>query len=177
MSSTVRKRDVLGWTMAVLSLALLVRLVAFGPVTVSTAPTDTVGGELRANLESSSVSFSIDGNTAEPISPGVMAPLNLKFTNPNAAPMSVTNLAVRVLRVSAPKADDAHPCSVADFVVDQATGLKIHVAPRATNTLGSLGLARAKWPKVGLLNTTANQDGCKGATLRLAYTASGTLEK
>jgi hypothetical protein len=30
---------------------------------------------------------------------------------------------------------------------------------------------------VGMLNRSVNQDGCKGASLTLAYTASGTLER
>jgi hypothetical protein len=121
-------------------------------------------------------SFTISGSTAKPVSPGVMAPLDLIFTNPNDVAMSVTDLSVTVRKVSAPNADDAHPCVVGDFTVAKASGsIKITVAARATSALSSLGLARATWPHVGLLDGPANQDGCKGASLTLGYAASGTL--
>ena len=92
--------------------------------------------------------------------------------------MWVTGLSVRVQKVSAPNADDAHPCAIADFTVGQASSsIKITVAAGATSTLSSLGLTRATMPQVGMLDRPANQDGCKGASLTLAYTASGTLDK
>ena len=106
-----------------------------------------------------------------------MAPLDLSLTNPNDSAMSVTDLRVRVQKVSAPNADAAHPCAAGDFAVAQgSSSRKITLAARATRTLSNLGLPRASWPHVGMLNRPANQDGCKGASLTLAYTASGSLE-
>ena len=44
----------------------------------------TGAGTGRAGLADSS--FTIEGNATEPISPGVMAPLDLKLTNPTTSP-------------------------------------------------------------------------------------------
>jgi len=180
MSSAPRKRDVLGWTMAVVGLALLIRLAFYGPLFYApiSDPTGAGGGTGDALPRLSSSSFTIAGTTVDPISPGAMAPLDLELTNPHAIPLLVTDLSVTVREVNAPNASGVTPCVIGDFAVDQAASsrIKISVAPRATITLSSLGLARATWPQVGLLNTSVNQDGCKGASLMLAYTASGKLD-
>jgi len=127
-------------------------------------------------LADSAGSFTIKGDAAGLISPGVMAPLDLLLTNPQGVPMSVTDLSVTVRRVSAPNADDAHPCVVGDFTVEQASrNLEITLPARATSALSRLGVARASLPAVGMLKRSVNQDGCKGASLTLGYAASGTL--
>lgn len=131
-----------------------------------------------AALADSSRSFTIKGDAARLISPGVMAPLDLSLTNPNDVPMSVTGLLVTVQRVSAPNADAAHPCTVGDFTVNQVSrGLEMTVAARGTSALSSLGVARASLPAVGMLKRSVNQDGCKGASLTLGYAASGTVSQ
>jgi len=171
-----RRRHVreLVWA-TVLAIILLLLLVDCNPTVGTTGASTGIGG---AALADSAGSFTIGGSAAEPISPGVMAPLDLRLTNPHDSPMSVTDLRVTVREVSAPNADDAHPCAIGDFAVDQASNdLSITVPARATSTLSSLGLARAKRPHVGMLNRPANQDGCKGASLTLAYTATGTLDR
>jgi hypothetical protein len=176
MSNGARRRYVLGFILAVLAMLIgIIILVAIdsGPTAGTTSAGVGTGG---AGLADSSGSFTIEGNATEPISPGVGAPLDLKLTNPHDVPMSVTDLRVRVQKVSAPNADDAHPCAVGDFTVGQASSsIKITVAARATSTLSSLGLPRATWPQVGILERSVNQDGCKGASLTLGYAASGTL--
>jgi hypothetical protein len=119
-------------------------------------------------------SFTIEGNAAEPISPGVRAPLDLKLTNPQYIPLSVTGVRVSVQAVRAPNADDAHPCTVGDFTVNQASSsIVIALAARATRTLSSLGVPPEAWPQVGLLDRPVEQDGCKGASVTLRYAASG----
>jgi hypothetical protein len=158
---------------AVLAVALLLLLVDCD----STSGARAVGnGTGDTGLGSSSASFTIAGSATESISPGVKAPLDLKLTNPHDFPMSVTDLRVTVQKVSAPNADNARPCSIGDFAVGQASSkITITVAARATSALSSLGLARAAWPQVGMLDRSVNQDGCKGASLTLGYAASGTL--
>ncbi|MEP7192746.1 MAG: hypothetical protein ABI903_07760 [Actinomycetota bacterium] len=173
MSNVARRRFVLGCVLAVLILALIL-FVSRGPISDKTDAGAGAGGATA--LVGSAGSFTIRGNTTEAISPGVKASLDLLLTNPHAFPMSVTDLNVRVQKVSAPNADDAHPCAVGDFAVDQASATaKITLTARSTTALSGLGLARTTWPQVGMFNRLANQDGCKGASLTLAYTASGTL--
>jgi hypothetical protein len=106
-----------------------------------------------------------------------VAPIDLRFSNPADVSVVVGDLTVTVRTVSAPNADEAHPCAVGDFTVNQAAGgLKITVAAGTTSTLSSLDLPNAQWPKVGLLERSVNQDGCKGASLTLGYAASGTTD-
>ena len=175
MSNAARKWFVLSGALALAGGFVLVRLFAGGP-TVADDGSGGVAGTGVAELRGSSTSFSIAGRAAEPISPGVLVPLDLEFTNSHDSPMSVTDLTVSVQRVSAPQADDFHPCAVGDFAVEQASrSLEINVPAGAPHTLTSLGLPRAEWPQVAMLNRSVNQDGCKGASLTLDYTASGTL--
>jgi len=160
---------------AVLAVALLLLLVDCD----STSGTRAVGnGTGDTGLGSSSASFTIAGSATEPISPGVRAPLDLKLTNPRDVPMSITDLSVTMQKVIAPNAGNSHPCSIGDFTVGQASSsITITVAARTTSTLSSLGLPRASWPQVAMLERSVNQDGCKGASLTLGYAASGTLSQ
>jgi hypothetical protein len=159
-------------TVVVLIGVLVAPVLDAGPAQGSPAAEGTGGADLKA----SSALFNIGGNATESISPGVMAPLDLRLTNPHEVPMSVAELSVTLKSVSAPNADNAHPCSIGDFTVAQAyRGVTITVAGRATSTLSGLGLARSMWPTVGMLERSVNQDGCKGASLTLAYAATGTL--
>jgi hypothetical protein len=161
--------------LAVLTVSLFFQFVFYR----QTAGTTTAeAGAPSAGVATSGEPFTIRGSSTEPISPGVSAPLNLRLRNPHSVPMSLTQLGVTVQKVSAPNADVARPCTIGDFAVDQASsGIEITVAARATSTLSALGLARSSMPQVGMLNRSVNQDGCKGASLTLAYTASGTLER
>jgi hypothetical protein len=173
MRNINRKRSVPLYVIAVLGLGLLVRLVSCGP---ETATPDPAGGTGSGGLVGAPDAFTITGNASVPISPGVMTPLDLNFTNRNDVALSITELSVTVRQISAPNADGAHPCTVDDFTVQQASpGLRIIVAGEATSTFSDLGLAREGWPYAGMLNRSVNQDGCKGASLTLDYTAAGTL--
>jgi hypothetical protein len=123
-----------------------------------------------------SASFTISGDTDEPISPGVAVPLDLELSNPHDLPMSVTAVAVTMTAVSAPLAHGLRTCSMEDFSVHQVSPtVEITLAAQTTGTLSSLGIAPTTWPQVGMLDRSINQDGCKGASLALAYTATGTL--
>jgi hypothetical protein len=66
------------------------------------------------------------------------------------------------------------PCSTADYAVTQYSGpYPLTVPGSGTASLSTLGVASSAQPKVTMLNTATNQDGCKGATLALAYSGSG----
>ena len=158
-------------------LALLDAVLVLG-LAVGARP--TVGGDRTGGVDPRQLSepFTIAGHAAEPISPGVMVPLDLEFTNPHDVPLSVTDLSVTVQEVSAQNADGLHPCAVRDFAVVQlSSSLGITIAARATSTLTSLGVPRPGLPHVGMIDRSVNQDGCKRAFLTLANTASGTLER
>jgi hypothetical protein len=174
MSNVARRRHARELVLATaLAVVILLLLVDCDPTGSARAAGDGAGG---AGSEGSSTSFSIVGNASEPMSPGVRAPLDLKLANPHSVPMSVTDLSVTVRSVNAPNADSAHPCSIGDFAVRQASsGISIVVSAGATSTLSELGLARATWPHIAMLERPVNQDGCKGASLMLGYSATGKL--
>ena len=112
------------------------------------------------------------------MSPGVHVPLDLRLQNTNKTSMAVHDLVVVVRRVDAPRATERLPCLVEDFTVDQAPdGIDLTLPPEATSSLSALSLPSAQWPQVGLRNTSVNQDGCKGASLTLEFSASGTVDE
>ena len=86
----------------------------------------------------------------------------------------VTDLRVELRLVDAPAADTRHPCTLEDFTVTQPAGdLELTLAARASQRLSDLSLPGTRWPQVGMVDSAANQDGCKGATLTLEYAATG----
>jgi len=122
-------------------------------------------------------SFVISGSPTEPISPGVQVPLDLHLQNSNKTSMSVTDLEVIVRAIDAPNATEQRPCLIEDFTVAQVPdGLDLTLPPEATSSLSGLSVTNTQWPQVGLRNTSVNQDGCKGASVILDFSASGVID-
>lgn len=120
--------------------------------------------------------FGIEGDATQSISPGRTAPIDLTLTNPHDLTMTVSDLEVTVDEVTAPNADRAHPCTVEDFMVEQHVGDLPATVPAGTaRSLSGLGVGQERWPRVGMVNRTHNQDGCKSAVVTLAFTGSGRL--
>jgi len=123
-------------------------------------------------------SFEITGSPTKRMSPGVHVPLDLRMQNTSKTSMAVHDLVVVVRRVDAHRATDRLPCLAEDFTVDQAPDtVDLTLPPRATTSLSALSVPSAQWPQVGLRNTSVNQDGCKGASLTLEFSASGTVDE
>jgi uncharacterized membrane protein len=135
--------------------------------------TTTVG----LNLDATGKSFSINGPSFSNVAPGVSVPLDLTISNPNNQPLNVTNVTVTVQSVT--KAADADPtlrCTTADYVVTQYGGtypLALGANAIAVK-LSSFDALAAHLPAVSMANsTTADQDGCRGANVVLAFTGTG----
>ncbi|WP_323097002.1 hypothetical protein [Intrasporangium sp. YIM S08009] len=131
---------------------------------------------VQLTVTTSGKAFTIAGTAQTPLAPGVTAPLALALTNPNKKPVAVTNLTVTVTSVTrTPSAVAASlACSTADYQVRQYGGpYPLTVAGSSTMTLAQLGVAQSDWPALTLLDRPVNQDGCKGATVTLAYAGSG----
>jgi hypothetical protein len=123
-----------------------------------------------------SAAFQIQGDATAPVSPGISAPLDLRFTNPHIEPMVVSHLKVTIRKLTAPEADRDHPCTVNDYSLEQiADSVEIMLPPSATTGFRDLRIPEKQWPRVGMIYGDSNQDGCRGATLKLGYTAFGTL--
>jgi len=121
--------------------------------------------------------FVISGSPTKPMSPGVQISLDLHLQNTNKTSMSVTGLKVVLRAVDAPNATDQMPCVVEDFTVAQVPeDLDLTLPPEATSSLSGLSVSSAEWPHVGMLNTSVNQDGCKGASLILDFSGSGVVD-
>jgi hypothetical protein len=127
-------------------------------------------------LSSSGSPFAISGDLSGMLSPGVSRPLDLTLSNPNKKPLSVTNLTVSVQTVTRTSYAIAYrlPCGADDYAITQYSGpYPLTVPAGRSASLSGLGVPSAAWPKVAMLDTATNQDGCKGAALALAYSGSG----
>ncbi len=121
------------------------------------------------------LAFTITGDAQGAITPGEMLPLDLTLENPHSQALSVEDLTVSMEELVAPNASASFPCTVDDFAVTQFSGpAAFVVAALETVSLAGLDIPTVEWPEVGMHNTDVNQDGCKGATVTLHYTASGT---
>ncbi|MBT2567163.1 hypothetical protein J7I84_11780 [Arthrobacter sp. ISL-85] len=126
-------------------------------------------------LDATIKQFGISGNVPGTLAPGTSAGLNLQISNPINKPLSLTNLSVAVAGVTRSAAAVASnlPCTPADFTVTQYSGPYPLAVPATGGSLQGLNVAQSAWPRVGMLDTSTNQDGCKGATLQLSYSGSG----
>jgi len=133
-------------------------------------------GDGDAVVDHPPASFSISGDVAEPFFPGGSAPLDLEISNPLDTDLSVSDLVVEVDAVDAPNATDDLPCTVDDFAVEQLSlRHDLIVAAGTTTALTDLGVPAEDLPRVLMLDTASNQDGCKGASFALAYSAVGRI--
>jgi hypothetical protein len=138
---------------------------------------DSWEGRGTADEGGLSAAFQIDGDASEAISPGVAVPLNLRFMNPHEEPLIISHLTVTIRQVTAPGADRLHPCSMADFeLIQMSRSMEIVLPPNTTTNLHDLDIPRADRPQIGMPNRAVNQDGCKGAKLKLGYSAFGSLD-
>lgn len=112
--------------------------------------------------------FRITGTAVGLLLPGGPAiPVDLALANPNAAPITVDAVEMRI--------DGAQPadCAAAITVVRQLAA-RPSVPGGATRTLSGLGVPREAWPQLAMLDTGTDQDGCAGATIALRFTGRAT---
>jgi hypothetical protein len=115
------------------------------------------------------VTFTISGSppTGALLYPGAAVPLDLVFTNPHPAPITVQSVTVSVTGTN------AGGCGAANFTVSQPLQTTPTVPPRSTMSLQQLGVDQADWPQLRMLDV-GNQDACRNATVDLAYTGTAT---
>ena len=117
--------------------------------------------------------FTINGDGTNPLYPGAPAqPINLRFTNTNSGALSVTALTVTIQSVNAPNATAQHPCSASDYALTGYSGAFPFTMPSGLSTLQSIGIPSTKWPTIQMVETHANQNGCAGASITVAYVGS-----
>jgi len=128
---------------------------------------------VKLDINTKAKNFIISGNLSGLLAPGRTLPLQLSLTNPNKKSLSVTNLSV-TLKSVVQALGAVGPCTLSDYAVIQYAGGYPLVVPGSMSlNLTQLGVSSGHRPKIQLLNTPVNQDGCKGATLQLSYSGSG----
>ncbi|MDR7161850.1 hypothetical protein [Arthrobacter sp. BE255] len=146
-------------------------------LTIATAAgaSQAAGVVVQLYVQSSKKTFSISGNLGAPLTPGATIPLNLSFSNANNKSLALSSLSVSIAGITRTQAAVAAglPCTTADYVVTNYSGAYPLTVPMGSKTLQSLNPDSAQWPKIAMLDTALNQDGCKGATLQLAYSGAG----
>jgi hypothetical protein len=116
------------------------------------------------------VSFTIAGGPlpGSLLYPGAPAvAINLVFTNPNAAPITVQSVTVSVSGTS------VAGCTVANFTVSQSLTATPTVPGNTTKSLQDLGVPQTDWPKLQMTDT-GNQDACQSAAVDLTYSGTAT---
>ncbi len=126
-------------------------------------------------VQSSNKTFSISGNLGTQLTPGATVPLNLAIANPSNKSLALNSLSVTITAINRTEAALAArlPCTAADYAVTNYSGPYPLTVPTGPSSLKSIGMDEAKWPKIAMLDTTLNQDGCKGATLQFSYSGAG----
>jgi hypothetical protein len=110
----------------------------------------------------------IAGDLSRGLYPGARpAPINLVLKNHRRYAVRLTSVAVSVKAVRTPHATPGLPCTTRDFAVGGYRGS--FKAPPGSSTLRRDGVPMARWPTLRMVNRLTNQDGCKGATVELAY--------
>lgn len=119
--------------------------------------------------------FEIHGNAEGMLEPGTSIPVNVEISNPQDFAMYASNLTTSIAAVDAPRATGEFPCALNDFSVEQFSGLEPIALPASgTSSLGALGISKADWPRIEMVYRPTNQNGCKDASLTLAFTATST---
>lgn len=119
--------------------------------------------------------FTISGDLSGLLAPGTAIPINLQLTNPGNSSLNVTGLTVAVTGVTrtAQAVANNRPCNPSDYSVTQFSGNYPISAPPGNSSLSGSAIPASRWPQIRMLDTSLNQDGCKGATLQLSYSGTG----
>ena len=143
--------------------------------TVLAAPDDGEGsgsgGPVSGSGESStagnSAPFEISGDVTGLV-PGISQPIVLTLSNPNAAAIFVTSVAVEIAEDSTPSGCP----SELNIALDQPSGIStaspVEVPGHGSVVLGTYPLA----PRIGFIDRPWNQDVCKGKSFALSYSGS-----
>lgn len=116
---------------------------------------------------SGGASFTITGRVAEPLYPGQGRPLELTFTNPRPAPLTVEAGSVAVSIASPSGACPA----AANFRLGQSLLDPVTIPAGSTRSLSQLLPDQERWPRIDMIETNTNQDACQGLTLAFTITA------
>jgi hypothetical protein len=129
-----------------------------GPVTRSCW---TIGAAAR--------NFTVGGNLATPLYPGISQRLNLTFTNPSSSPVRIPSGGIPARDITI--TSQAPGCASSNFAVTQglASAITIPAGQHSPVSLSALRVPQGDWPVIEMIETGTNQDACQGAKLTLTY--------
>jgi len=96
---------------------------------------------------------------------GAAQAIDFKITNPKSTKQYISTVVVSISSVTGPNITAGTPCSAADFTLVQPGAIGHDLASGDT-TFSPSGATLA------MQDTGSNQDGCKNATVNLAFSAS-----
>lgn len=113
--------------------------------------------------------FRVGGSLPLPLYPGTSQPLNLTFTNPNAVPITIARGGISARNIAISPSTPG--CTSSNFAVSQGLTAAVTIPPGQTRptSLSALGVPRAHWPVIKMLDTSTNQNACQDAKLTLTY--------
>lgn len=157
------------------SIALLVALS--GLVLMSLTASQPLQAQQRREIDSGSGALAVDigGAVDGPLRPGVTRYIDLTVRNPSNQDVVITSVAVSLVRVTTVGEPPARPCPPTDFALSAGTLGPLALGAGDVLELSGSAIPRTSWPLIEMLNTSVNQDGCKGAVLTLGYHASGEV--
>jgi hypothetical protein len=116
--------------------------------------------------------FGIGGQTSRSLLPGTSATINVRISNPHFYPIVISDLTVRVASVT--PAHKGETCRPSNFTIRQAKDFRVVLDANTTVTLSSKTISPSRLPDLQLTRDRSKlDDGCQGATVNLAYAASG----
>jgi hypothetical protein len=121
-------------------------------------------------VTSTGQAFAMSVSVPQELYPGVVVPLDVRFSNPNGEPITLVSLGVEV------DGDGFPECPFEEnFTVDQFDGAPSAVVipgGGATTSLTALGIPQDDWPRLRMLALDEDQNGCMGAAVTIALSAT-----
>ena len=113
--------------------------------------------------------FRVGGDLTSPLFPGTSERLDLTFTNPNSAPITIASGGVTAANIAVTTHKPG--CAGSNFAVTHGLTASATVPAHQTTpiSLSALGIPQADWPVITMIETHTNQDACEGAVLTLTY--------
>ena len=104
-----------------------------------------------------------------PLYPGTSQRLELTFTNPGSAPITIPSGGVPARDITI--TSRARGCTSSNFAVAQGltSAVTIRARQRTPVSLSALRVPPGDWPVIEMIDTGTNQDACRGAKLTLTY--------
>lgn len=134
--------------------------VAFAYWSTSGSGTGTAGTGTDSGVtvtQVGTVSGLVPGGTAQPV--------DFKITNPASTKQYISAVTYSISSINAPASTPTLTCTADDFTLVQPNAISQDLASGAT-TFSPSGAT------IAMKDLSTNQDGCKGATVNLAFSAS-----